>query len=163
MPEIVNAACYWTILHRGHHAWYQRSLLAGDFRPGLTPRSEYIVDVEGRNADPAAVPRCSTCSEIPDVNDLEPMDRESGERGFLDRYRAADVRRREPWPKPTANHTCWHCNCPGPVDEAGMCGACARFLAEDAQRQELERKRLEATARAAAEQDEEPPTVALEE
>lgn len=120
----ISSECWWEILHGDHHAWFQRSLMAGDFKPGLPPRSEYIVDEDGRVADPDVVPTCGTCGVVPRVEELEPVERITGVRGFLSQFRA----RLRPWPKPTNPATCWHCNCPGPVVAAGLCSSCIAHM-----------------------------------
>lgn len=118
--------CWWVILHNGHLAWYQRGMMAGDFKPGLQPRSEYIVDAAGRCADPASVPRCVTCDQVPNVDDLEPVERKTGHRGFLVGFR----QKLRPWPRPTSDATCWYCNCPGELvaDGSGLCAGCSKHL-----------------------------------
>jgi len=117
----ISDECWWDILHNGHHAWYQRALIAGDFKPGLTPRGDYVVDEAGRAGDPAHVPHCATCGEVPDVNALEALERASGKTDFLEEYRS---RRRE-WPAPTSALTCWWCNCPETADPVKVAAAAA--------------------------------------
>jgi hypothetical protein len=127
----MSGECWWVILHRGrdgelHHAWYQRALIKGDFKPGLAPRGDYIVDADGRAADPMVTPLCLTCHTIPDVDDLEPFERATGDDGFLIDFRLG----RRPWPKPTDPLTCWHCNSHETADPAKVLAATeARRLA----------------------------------
>jgi hypothetical protein len=118
--------CPWTILHKGHLAWNQRSLLPGDFRPGYPPKSWYIVWADGRASDPYETPHCVTCGEVPDVNDLEPVETSTALMGFLDIYR----RGIRPWPRPTREDTCWWCNSPAPLtnDHPPLCAQCAEHL-----------------------------------
>lgn len=111
--------CWWEILHGGHHAWYQRALLRGDFRPGLIPCAHYIVDKEGRAADPTTTPTCETCGEVPDVNDLEAVERATGKAGFLESCRSG----KRPWPEPTNPLTCWWCNIASTADPVKVAAA----------------------------------------
>jgi len=122
----MSGECWWVILHRDqngdlHHAWYQRALLKGDFRPGLEPRADYIVDADGRAADPVVTPTCATCREIPHVSDLEPVERTTGDAGFLDDFRE----HRRPWPEATNPLTCWYCNGRETADPAKVAAAAA--------------------------------------
>lgn len=121
--------CWWTILHNGHFAWYQRALVSGDFKPGKTPRSEYIVDEDGREADFAATPKCTTCGEVPKVEDLEPVERVTQQRGYLDPYRSG----REPWRAGTNDNTCFRCNNPAQlaVENPPLCKQCEAYLREN--------------------------------
>jgi hypothetical protein len=119
--------CPWLILHHGHTAWYQRSLLRGDFKPGLKPNSWYIVWMDGRAADPYEVPRCVTCNEVPRVQDLEPVEVVTGQHGFLDACRQGS----QPWPRPTREDACWWCNTPGlhlVSERPPICRGCAEHL-----------------------------------
>jgi hypothetical protein len=121
----------WRIEHLGHFAWFQRSFLAGDFAPGKIPLGNYVI-VNGRAMDPGETPVCGTCGEVPRVEDLEPVDHATEDRGFLDRFRRGLV----PWKRAgrTDPSTCWWCNFPGPlvVDQGPvkLCAGCAAHLKE---------------------------------
>lgn len=119
----MNDSAYWQIEHNGHLAWYQRALISGDFKPGLTPQATYIVDADGRYVDPATTPTCATCGEVPDVDDLDAVERVTGRRDFLDGYRSG----LDPWPAPTDPAKCRLCNC-GPAGDAGLCPTCAAHI-----------------------------------
>lgn len=118
----------WEIKHHGHFAWFQRSLLPGDFKPGLTPNSFYIVDKDGRAADPFEVPKCETCGEVPEVNDLEPTDPSTLVAGFLDRFRRKI--QPHPWPAPSNPKGCWFCGTKGPTVSGSprICRQCEQHL-----------------------------------
>ncbi len=105
----VSSDAPWLVAHLGHFAWFQRAVLAGDFRPDLRPRSEYVIRIDGRSEDPSGVePICSTCGLVPENDDLELFERATGTCGFLEPYRSG----RLPWPPPTREDSCSWCNTP---------------------------------------------------
>jgi hypothetical protein len=109
MAEPSKADWPWLILHNDHPAWYQRALLPGDFAPGRMPMPNYILTLTGEIPKLGQV-RCGTCKKKPAVEDLEPVERTTGQTGFLDRYRYG--RRPVPWPEGLNPTNCWNCNNP---------------------------------------------------
>lgn len=97
---------WWLVEHRGHQAFYMRTLMPGDFAPGRLPSTRHVRLLE-RPADglPTEV-RCGTCLEIPRSEDLEVIERSTGGRGFLDGFRSGRSR----WPSPTRDESCWMCS-----------------------------------------------------
>lgn len=122
----MNERAPWHILHSGHLAWRQRSVMVGDFAPGRPLASWYIVDAEGRAADPLAVPTCETCGVVPPAETLEVVEVATGQRGVLAKSRLFNR-----WPRPTDPNTCFWCNCPG-LDMANglLCAGCEAHLSE---------------------------------
>ncbi len=117
----------WEIEHNGHFAWFQRSLLIGDFAPGLVPRSDFVVDVAGRAADPMAPVQCDTCGAVPETNELIAIESATRDSHFLAPFRAGHAK----WPKPTPTETCWWCNTPraSATAQPPLCGQCQAYLA----------------------------------
>lgn len=116
----------WHVFHGPHLAWRQRAVMVGDFAPGRLPSAWYVVDAEGRSADPVSVPTCETCGAVPKVESLTVVEVATGERSFLARVR--DMGR---WPRPTDPATCWWCNCPGLEMANGLlCVGCDAHLKE---------------------------------
>ena len=123
---------WWAIEHQGHPAFYLRALMPGDFGPGCLPLPRHALALDGTVPDEV---RCGTCGEVPGVAELEPVERATGQRGFLQALRSG----RRPWPKATDPATCWLCCNPrekadrrAPVGPAGgmvtVCAGCARHL-----------------------------------
>lgn len=123
---------WWAVEHQGHPCCYLRALMPGDFAPGRRPLARHVLGLDG--VVPAALV-CGTCGEAPAAVDLEPIERATGQRGFLAALRSS----RRPWPKATDPATCWLCSSPGqradrtaPVGPAGamvaVCSPCARHL-----------------------------------
>lgn len=114
----------WLVTHNGHRAWWQRAFMIGDFAPGRTPASWYVVDDEGRSADPSVPPTCETCGVVPKVEELDVMETATGIKNFLARSRTINR-----WPRPTDPATCWWCNCPGlELADGLLCSGCAAHL-----------------------------------
>jgi len=117
----------WTIEHHGHFAWFQRSLMIGDFAPRRVPIGNYIVRPDGRCDDPAQVPVCETCGEVPKTDDLIAIETATGDSNFLEPYRRGFKK----WPRPTDPNTCWLCNSQraGATGSPPLCEQCAAHLA----------------------------------
>lgn len=117
----------WTIEHNGHFAWFQRSLMAGDFAPGRQPVSHYVIRPDGRADDPSVAPKCETCGKVPNVDDLIAIETATGDSYFLEPFRKGHRK----WPRPTSLDTCWWCNTPnaGAVGNPPLCTQCAEHLA----------------------------------
>ena len=120
----------WLIRHRDHDAWYQRAMVSGDFRPGLVPIPDYAIGLDGVLPDPAGPMVCGGCAEVPDVNDLQPVFRETGRSDFLEAFRRGVVA----WRAPTNPATCSHCNSPSAparvVGPVRLCSRCEAHLAK---------------------------------
>ena len=101
----------WMIEHLGHVAWYQRALMRGDFSPGHRPLPNYVLQLDGRLADPDKTPKCGTCKKMPTVDELVPVDRSNGARAVLTPFRIG----LEEWPPATDPETCYVCNTPDSV------------------------------------------------
>lgn len=121
---------WWAVEHRGHPAFYLRSLMAGDFAGARLPLARHVLTLDGRRA---AETRCGTCGAVPDARDLEPVERRTGARGFLSEYREG----RQQWPPATDPKTCWLCSnrtvraeTDVRVDDQDvrMCEGCAEFV-----------------------------------
>lgn len=119
--------CPWEVEHNGHFAWFQRSLLIGDFAPGLVPVPWFVVYPDGLAADPRIDPTCVTCGEVPETNELIVIERATGDSHFLAPCRAGLKK----WSKPTDPKTCWWCNSPrvAAASTPPLCEACAEYLA----------------------------------
>lgn len=114
----------WLVMHNGHRAWAQRAFMIGDFAPGRTVAGWYVVDAEGRAADPHAAPVCETCGVVPPVEELNVVEVSTGIKDFL--ARARELKR---WPRPTDPKTCWWCNCPGlDLEDGLLCSGCRAHL-----------------------------------
>lgn len=96
---------WWGVQHKGHAAWFQRAVMAGDFGPGRLPLPRHVLTLDAVRLEENEKPRCGTCGEVPDSRDLEPVERSTGLGGWLRIYRAA----LKPWPKPTDPKRCWEC------------------------------------------------------
>lgn len=129
--EASSALQWWAVEHKGHPAFYLRALMAGDFAPGLLPLARHAHGLDGRQLE---VVRCETCGEVPRSEDLEPIERRTHVRGFLEAFRLGlGDPRRQRWPKPTAPASCWLCSNPRvaadhEVDGRAVCAACAAYL-----------------------------------
>ncbi len=124
---------WWAVEHEGHPAFYLRALLAGDFAPGRHPAPRHALGLDGGRPDQAAPLRCGTCGEVPRPEDLEPVERTTGDRGHLGEYRA----RRVPWPRPTDPGSCWLCSDAArrttseretPAGRVRLCDGCAKHV-----------------------------------
>jgi hypothetical protein len=98
----------WLVLHGGHPAWYQRTLLPADFAPGAITRPNYVLTLDGKLLGPSDRPLCGGCGteSVPFALDVE--DRSTGRRGILEVFR----RGLRPWQKGTDAAHCWWCNMP---------------------------------------------------
>jgi len=122
---------WWSIEHHGHPAFYLRTLMPGDFAPGRLPAPRHVRLLERGEGLPTEV-RCGTCGEIPRSEDLEPVERQTGHRGFLADYRSG----RALWPKQTVPESCWMCSGRAPATSQArlrgtdvmVCAACAKHL-----------------------------------
>ena len=119
--------CPWEIEHNGHYAWYQRSLLIGDFAPRLEPSPRFIVYADGLVADPRVAPSCETCGAVPETNELIAVEINTDDSHFLAPFRAGLAK----WPKPTAPTNCWWCNTKrsGAATTPPLCEQCQAYLA----------------------------------
>jgi hypothetical protein len=133
-------SCPWAILHRApdgsmHLAWYQRAMIVGDFNPAKKPLPNYVTYPDGTSPGPDDTPVCTACQVAPANADLDPVDRATGQYGFLEMYR--DQRRPDwrPWRMApvTDPNTCYVCNFkmkPGDYDgRIKLCSTCADNLA----------------------------------
>jgi len=122
--------CPWEVEHNGHHAWFQRALLIGDFAPGLVPVPWFVVYADGRAASPLDPPKCATCAAVPATNELIVIEIATGDSHFLAPTRSGLKK----WPKPTDPKTCWWCNSPrvGAASSPAICEGCAAHLATGA-------------------------------
>lgn len=121
-----TAIWWWAVEHRGHPAFYMRTLMAGDLAPGRLPLPRHVRALDG-NEDAAVV--CGTCEESPAAADLEVIERQTGLRDFLKEYRSGRVR----WPKPTDPATCWSCSmrrvpADRVIDGHNVCAQCEAHL-----------------------------------
>jgi len=106
--ELTTGEWPWVVMHGEHPAWYQRSLIVGDFAPGRIPASNYAVSLDGDIFGPDERPFCGTCLAEPLTDELDVMERSTGNSSFLSLYR--NPNHRLPWPPPTNPATCWYCN-----------------------------------------------------
>ena len=134
----------WLVLHGEHEAFYLRSFLISDFRPGLHPAPCYALTLEAELPHPEKPVVCGGCGRAPVADELVVVERATGRR-FLDEFR----KRRKPWPTVgTRGHTCWLCNADPPeqrgsmasvaaslgvgaetpTETVGLCGRCARHV-----------------------------------
>lgn len=132
-PGTPDVGIYWWALeHKGHPCCYLRALMPGDFAPGRAPAPRHVLGLDG--LVPAEL-RCGTCGEAPAAGDLEPIERATGQRGFLASLRSGA----RAWPKATDPASCWLCSAPraqadrqAPVGPGGstvaVCAGCARHL-----------------------------------
>ena len=118
--------CPWEIEHDGHHAWFQRALLVGDFAPGRVPSPRFVGYPNG-HAHPDVPPTCSTCGAVPETRDLVAVEIETDDSFFLAAFREGLKK----WPKPTDPNTCWWCNSPRVDAETSppLCVQCRDHLA----------------------------------
>lgn len=94
---------WWAIEHQGHPAFFARALMPGDFAPGRGPLPRHLAGLDGAAVAEA---RCGLCDEVPAPGDLEAIERNTGNRGFLAPYRTGRVR----WPAATDPASCWQCS-----------------------------------------------------
>lgn len=126
-PAVPSGELWWAVEHRGHPAFYLRALMAGDFGPGQAgPLPRHTHGLDGSQLEEV---RCPTCGEVPNPNDLAPIERRTHVRGFLDALRNGLAR----WPRPTSPASCWLCSNPRvPADEVvygrAVCRGCAAYL-----------------------------------
>lgn len=135
---------WWAVEHKGHPAFYLRSLMAGDMAPislGPLPRHTYEIQ-RGQQIEEFPI-HCCTCGKIPNPLDLEPIQRVNGQRGralFFKDY----VEGRRIWPQPTSITTCWLCSDPTvpaviPVGSRRVCQGCAAHLTRALVRRDLDK------------------------
>mgnify|MGYP000039875206 CR=1 FL=1 len=106
MTTVPDLEWWWLVQHLGHDAFYLRTLMPGDFAPGRLPDPRHVRPlVRPAEGLPTEV-RCGTCEEVPRAEDLEPIERATGARGFLDLFRSGKSK----WPAPTHSDTCWLCS-----------------------------------------------------
>ena len=125
---------WWAVEHEGHPAFYLRALLAGDFAPERAPAPRHAATLDGVQHREGVVVTCGTCGQAPEVKDLEPVERSTGDRGFLTAFRTGRLR----WPRPTDPATCWLCGdrtqkteaAETPGGRARTCARCAPHLKE---------------------------------
>jgi hypothetical protein len=103
----------WLIQHHRndgqiHDAWYQRALICGDFAPGRRGvLATYIATLDGRIPGPNEALRCGTCNQRLQADDVDAVERITGETGFLRTFRLG----RRPWPlTESREQNCYHCN-----------------------------------------------------
>lgn len=111
MPEPKVGEWPWLLQHNGHPAWYQRSLLIGDFAPGRRPIANYVLMLSGQLPEPYAHPVCGTCGVEPKSEDMLVVERATGDSSFFASFRSEE----RSWSRPTNSDTCWYCNGPMPV------------------------------------------------
>ncbi len=99
---------WWAVEHRGHPAFYLRTLMPGDFAPGRLPASRHVLQLDGTRAAQDRSATCGSCGELPAAADLEPIERATGDRGHLQPRRDG----RAPWPRATDPASCWLCCAP---------------------------------------------------
>lgn len=99
---------WWAVEHQGHPAFYLRALLTGDFAPGRTPAARHVLGLDGYPPEQHKLVRCGTCGKVPRAEDLEPIERATGLRGWLDVFRQGKM----PWKRPTDPSTCHLCSTP---------------------------------------------------
>lgn len=131
-PDV--GVAWWAVEHDGHPAFYLSALMPGDFAPGLLPLARHVVALDGTRIYFDGAPVCGTCGEVPAAEDLEPIERRTGRRGFLAPYRD----RIASWKPATPSRSCWLCSDPAlraDVDVARgkrtvkMCRGCAANVA----------------------------------
>jgi len=112
MPE-PSLRWWWRVDHRGHRAFYMRTLMPGDFAPGRLPLERHV-------RGPVACATCGASGETGLVSeDLVVVERSTGQRNFLDGFRA----RRTAWPPSTDPSTCHLCSGRGaPADRPIVIG-----------------------------------------
>ena len=123
---------WWAIEHQGHPAFYLRGLLPGDFAPGRAPAPRHVATLKGKQYREGKPVTCGTCGRVPETDDLEPVERRTGDREFLAAFRAGRLR----WPRPTAPASCWLCgdreaelqDVETPGGRARACAGCAPHL-----------------------------------
>jgi hypothetical protein len=129
-PE--SGTYWWAVEHRGHPAFYLRALLPGDFAPGRQVAPRHVLSLAGVQATGPAT--CGTCGEVPASEDLDVVERRTGNRGFPIEQRAG----RRAWPRATDPASCWLCSTrqqpatvvvEQPHGEVAVCARCAAFLA----------------------------------
>lgn len=123
---------WWEVQHLGHPAFYLRTLMPGDFAPGRLPAPRHVrLLVRPAEGLPTEV-TCGTCGEVPRSEDLEPIERSTGQRGFLGEFRNG----RAKWPRQTREASCWMCSGQAPAEsparlrgtEVFVCAGCAKHL-----------------------------------
>ena len=131
---VAHGILWWAVEHQGHPAYYLRALMVGDFRPeGQGPLARHVHDLDGAQVEMQPAP-CGTCGQVPNPNDLEPIERVTNVRGFLARVRLPlGDPGRVAWPRPTPTTACWLCNNPRvPADHTAkgrrVCSTCAAHM-----------------------------------
>ena len=132
-PEPPGLEWWFRVDHRGHPAFYLRTLMPGDFAPGRLPAPRHIRLLERPAEGLPAEVTCGTCGEVPRSEDLDVVERSTGSRGFLAAYTAGRVK----WPPPTSAESCWMCsNRKSPAigkarlrgTDVLVCAGCAKYL-----------------------------------
>ena len=131
-PEPPGLEWWWLVLHADHPAFYLRALMPGDFAPGRLPAPRHVRLLERPETGLPEEVRCGTCGEIPRAEDLEPVERQTGARGFLDAFRRGLAK----WPQATRSESCWMCSGHAPATEQAsargtditVCAGCAKHL-----------------------------------
>lgn len=144
-PGTPDLTWWWAVEHLGHPAFYLRALVPGDCAPGRLPLARHILTLDG-DEDAEAI--CGTCEQTPRAENLEAIERATGQTGFLGQYRAEVDAGRRKWPTPTAPGSCWQCSNPkvradrdhqpkrkkGGRNKVKVCPQCESFLASLARR-----------------------------
>jgi hypothetical protein len=127
---------WWALEHDGHPCCYLRALMPGDFAPGRGVAPRHVMGLDGSRppASGGYVLECGTCGEAVAVADLEPIERSTGQRGFLEAFRAGRVK----WPRPTDPESCVECCAPrhlcaaveSPRGTVQACASCAPLVRE---------------------------------
>ena len=123
---------WWEVQHLGHPAFYLRTLMPGDFAPGRLPAPRHVRPLERPAEGLPAEVTCGTCGDVPRSEDLEPIERSTGQRGFLGEFRSGRAR----WPAPTKITSCWMCSGQAPAhtrasvrgSDVLVCAGCAKHL-----------------------------------
>ena len=131
---------WWAVEHQGHPAFYLRALLAGDFAPGRAPAPRHAATLDGDQYREGIIVTCGSCGLAPETVDLEPVERATGDHGFLTTFRDG----RAPWPRPTDPASCWLCGdrkqktqpAKTPGGPARTCARCASHLAIHSRRRD---------------------------
>ena len=127
--------CPWNVRHRidgeVHHAWRMRAFMVGDFLKKRPARSDFIIEKDGTPANWRRRPKCETCGQVPETDDLVVVERATGDKHFLDIAR--DERRgARAWAE-TKEDRCRWCQAPqASINEDRLCPRCAELDAKPA-------------------------------
>lgn len=123
---------WWALEHAGHPCCYLRALMPGDFAPGRAVTPRHVLHLDGSRATEGCPVVCGTCGEVPLIDELEPIERATGQQGAIEAFRS----RRAPWPRQTDIASCWECLAPprmvtevADVPGAGIVGLCSSCAA----------------------------------